>query len=144
MWMSPQGFDRGGRLKDFYEILNNEKPTYLDGVVFGPQVSTSLEKLRKAIPEQYPIRRYPDITHSGGGQYEVDNWDDAFKDTLGREPINPRPYFYAKIFRKLQQYAVGFITYSEGCNDDVNKMLWSSLGWDPDMKVEDILKEYSR
>ena len=144
MWMSPQGFDRGGRLKDLYEILNNEKPTYLDGVVFGPQTSTNLERLRKAIPEQYPIRRYPDITHSGGGQYEVDNWDDAFKDTLGREPINPRPYFYAKIFRKLQQYAVGFITYSEGCNDDVNKMVWSSLGWDPDMKVEDILKEYSR
>jgi len=64
--------------------------------------------------------------------------------TLGREPINPRPRAYAKIFRKLQQYAIGFISYSEGCNDDLNKVVWSCLGWDPDMKVEDIVSEYSR
>ncbi|MHC4214146.1 MAG: PA14 domain-containing protein, partial [Planctomycetota bacterium] len=148
IWMSPQGFDwrndRKGWLKDFYNIMQNDQPKWLGGIVFGPQVSTSLAKLRKAIPPQYPIRRYPDITHSGGGQYEVDNWDDAYDETLGREPINPRPYFYAKIYRKLDQYAVGFITYSEGCNDDVNKIIWSCLGWDPDMKVADILKEYSR
>jgi len=148
IWMSPQGFDwrreRKGWLKDFYNIMQNEQPKWLGGIVFGPQVSTSLAKLRKAIPPQYPIRRYPDITHSGGGQYEVDNWDDAYDETLGREPINPRPRFYAKIYRKLDQYAIGFITYSEGCNDDVNKIIWSCLGWDPEMKVEDILKEYSR
>jgi hypothetical protein len=74
----------------------------------------------------------------------VPNWDPAYKGTLGREPINPRPRAYAKIFRDLQQYAIGYITYSEGCNDDLNKIVWSCLGWDPDMKVEDILREYSR
>jgi hypothetical protein len=148
IWMSPQGFgwrdERGGWLQDFYDLLSDERPQWLGGVVFGPQVATSLPELRKAIPEQYPIRRYPDITHIGGGQYEVDDWDDAFGNTLGREPINPRPYFYAEIVRTLQEYAIGFITYSEGCNDDVNKIVWSSLGWDPDMRVEDILKDYSK
>jgi hypothetical protein len=39
---------------------------------------------------------------------------------------------------------MGFITYSEGCNDDFNKVLWNCLGWDKDMKVEDIAREYSR
>jgi hypothetical protein len=39
---------------------------------------------------------------------------------------------------------VGFITYSEGCNDDVNKIVWSSLGWNPDADVAQILREYSR
>jgi hypothetical protein len=39
---------------------------------------------------------------------------------------------------------MGYITYSEGCNDDLNKIVWSCLGWDPEMKVEDILREYSR
>lgn len=149
IWMSPQGFDwrddgRGGWLQDFYDILNNEGPDWLDGIVFGPQIPTSLAELRKAIPDKYPIRRYPDITHSGGGQYEVENWDEAYDETLAREPINPRPYFYADIYRKLEAYAIGFITYSEGCNDDVNKMIWSALGWDPDQEVETILKEYSR
>jgi len=149
MWVSPQGFDRGGRNRDgwlrmFFDILQKQQPKWLDGVVFGPQVETSLANLRKEVPSRYPIRRYPDITHSRSSQYAVPNWDNAYRSTLGRETINPRPRAYAKIFRDLQQYAIGFITYSEGCNDDFNKVLWSCLGWDPDMKVEDILREYSR
>ena len=149
MWVSPQGFDRPGKNRDgwmgiFLDILKSDEPEWLDGVVFGPQVEMSLSELREAVPAKYPIRRYPDITHSGGGQYEVPDWDSAFDDTLGREPINPRPYAYARIFREIMPYAIGTITYSEGCNDDVNKVIWSSLGWDPNRDVETILREYSR
>ena len=37
-----------------------------------------------------------------------------------------------RYFRGLQPFAdAGFLTYSEGCNDDVNKAVWSALGWDP-------------
>ena len=148
MWVSPQGFDRGDRregwLRAFFDILQTEEPKWLDGIVFGPQVETTLENLRKEVPKRYPIRRYPDITHCRSSQYAVPNWDNAYRSTEGREPINPRPRAYAKIFRDLQQYAVGYITYSEGCNDDLNKIVWSCLGWDPEMKVEDILREYSR
>jgi len=149
IWVSPQGFDRKGKnrdgwLKVFFDILQTEEPRWLDGIVFGPQVETPLANLRKEVPGRYPIRRYPDITHSRSCQYAVPNWDRAYRSTEGREPINPRPRGYAKIFRDLQQYSFGFITYSEGCNDDVNKIIWSCLGWDPEMKVEDILREYSR
>lgn len=149
IWMSPQGFDRKGKNRDgwyraFINILQSESPDWLDGVVFGPQVPVSLTNLRRDVPAKYPIRRYPDITHCRSCQYAVQDWDRAYNGTLGREPINPRPMDYAKIFRELQQYSVGFITYSEGCNDDFNKILWSCLGWDPDMKVEDIAREYSR
>jgi hypothetical protein len=149
MWLSPQGFDwrgknREGWLRVFLDMLQTDQPAWLDGVVFGPQVAIGLPELREEVPARYPIRRYPDITHSGGGQYEVDDWDDAFDRTLGREPINPRPYFYAGKFRELQEYAMGTITYSEGCNDDVNKVIWSVLGWDPETNVDDTLKEYSR
>jgi len=38
----------------------------------------------------------------------------------------------------------GFITYSEGVNDDVNKMIWSSLGWDPNADILDVLRDYGR
>jgi hypothetical protein len=148
VWISPQGFDwksrRAGWMQAFIDIMQKDQPTWLDGVVFGPQIKMNLPELRKAIPDKYPIRRYPDITHCRSSQYAVPNWDPACRTTVGREPINPRPLAYTKIFRDLQQYAMGYITYSEGCNDDFNKVLWSCLGWDPDMKTEDIAVEYSR
>ena len=36
------------------------------------------------------------------------------------------------------------MSYSEGCNDDVNKIIWSGLGWDPQAAPETILKSYAR
>ncbi|HUW18118.1 MAG TPA: hypothetical protein VMW16_02335 [Sedimentisphaerales bacterium] len=148
IWVSPQSFDykshAKGWMRVFLDILQKEQPAWLDGIVFGPQIRMTLPELRKEVPAKYPIRRYPDITHSRGCQYPVPDWDSAYSSTLSREPINPRPRGYAKIFRDFQQYAIGFITYSEGCNDDFNKVLWSCLGWEPQMKVEDITREYSR
>jgi hypothetical protein len=149
IWVSPQNFDRNGKnttgwYKAFTDIMQNEQPKWLDGVVFGPTVPVSLPDLRRDMPPQYLIRRYPDITHTRSAPYAVQDWDKALNDTLGREAINPRPVAYAQIFRATQQYAIGFISYSEGCNDDFNKVLWSCLGWDPDMKTEDIVQEFSR
>src|SRR6185369_12080890 len=72
------------------------------------------------------------------------DWDVAFAVTESRECINPRPEAEATIFRKTQPDTIGFITYSEGCNDDVNKTVWSALGWDPDANVTDVLRQYSR
>jgi len=149
VWISPQNFDRKGEgrdgwYKDFIDILNNDRPAWLDGVVFGPTVPVSLPDLRKDVPVKYPIRRYPDITHCTSCPYAIYNLDRAYDETLGREPINPRPRAYAGICRDLMKYSIGFISYSEGCNDDLNKVLWSCLGWDPQMKVERILREYSR
>ena len=39
---------------------------------------------------------------------------------------------------------IGFLTYSEGCNDDVNKFVWSGLGWNPEEDVAEVLRQYSR
>ena len=143
MWVSPQSFNQAW-LAEFLDILQRDPPAWLSGVVFGPQVRISLPELRAAVPAQYPIRNYPDITHCRQCQYPVPNWDVAFALTEGREVIDPRPLDEANIFRLLQPYTIGFTTYSEGCNDDVNKMLWSALGWNPDADVGEILREYSR
>lgn len=143
MWMSPQSFDKEW-MEEYYGIMR-QQPAWLTGVVFGPQNRGSLEELRAAIPKRYPIRFYPDITHSLHSQYPVPDWDTAFARTLGREGINPRPLDEANIFRRLQSFAdLGFLTYSEGCNDDVNKFVWSALGWNPDADVADVLRQYSR
>ncbi len=143
MWVSPQSFSQQW-MDEFYDILRNQQPAWLSGVVFGPQTRVSLAQLRAAVPKRYPVRHYPDITHSRQSQYPAPDWDMAYAITEGREGINPRPLGQARIFRLLQPYTMGFLTYSEGCNDDVNKIVWSALGWDPDAGVVEVLRQYSR
>ncbi len=143
MWMSPQSF-RQEWLKEFLEFMKERQPAWLSGIVYGPQTRISLPELRSEIPRQYPIRRYPDITHSLNCQYPVPEWDPAYALTEAREGVNPRPEDQAVIFHRYQEYATGFITYSEGCNDDVNKFVWSGLGWNPDASPREILRQYSR
>jgi hypothetical protein len=142
MWMSPQSFNEAW-MEEFLDIIDREQPRWLAGVVYGPQNRLDPPALQKKIPELYPIRLYPDITHSVECQFPVPDWDVAYALTEGREVINPRPLGHANIFRLLAPHSIGFITYSEGCNDDVNKFLWSALGWNPEMPVIDILREYS-
>ncbi len=142
IWMSPQGFD--AEWMDVFFDLMDKEPEWLGGIVFGPQQRISLPELRERVPKKYPIRRYPDITHSRHCQYPVPDWDLAYALTEAREVINPRPVDQARIFRLLNEYSVGFLTYSEGNHDDVNKFIWSGLGWDQDQEVIDILRDYSR
>jgi len=142
MWMSPQSFSAEW-MSEWLGILERQ-PAWLSGVVYGPQVRMPLPELRARVPARYPIRRYPDITHSRHCQYPVPDWDLAFASTEGREIINPRPTQQARIFHLFEKYTVGFLTYSEGVNDDVNKFVWSGLGWNPETPVIEILREYSR
>src|SRR6266516_2716601 len=143
MWVSPQSFNQQW-LDEFLGILRNQQPPWLTGVVYGPQVRMSLSQLRAAVPAKYPIRHYPDITHSLRCEYPTSDWDSAYAATEGREPINPRPLGQATIFRLTRPGTIGFLTYSEGCNDDVNKTVWSALGWEPAANVTNVLREYSR
>ena len=143
MWLSPQGFSAAW-MDEFFGLLE-QRPAWLSGVVFGPQVRMNLPELRQRVPKQYPIRFYPDITHSTGAEFTVGDWDVAYAQTEEREVINPRPVDEAQIFRVLQPYASqGFLTYSEGCNDDVNKAVWSALGWNPDADIVTVLRDYGR
>ncbi|GMV98893.1 MAG: hypothetical protein AMXMBFR84_00330 [Candidatus Hydrogenedentota bacterium] len=144
MWMSPQGFTLDW-MNEFLEYMKNVQPKWLSGVVFAPQNRLSLPVMRKEIPAQYPIRHYPDITHSYSCQYPVQDWDVAFPLTQDREVINPRPRAFTEIYRWSAPYCDGgFITYSEGVNDDFNKVLWSMLGWDPDTDPHQVAVEYAR
>jgi hypothetical protein len=143
MWVSPQGFNAAW-MDEFFGLMD-QHPAWLAGIVFGPQVRVNLPELRRRIPRQYPIRFYPDITHSTNSEFAVNDWDVAYAQTEQREVINPRPLDEARIFRVLQPYAeAGFLTYSEGCNDDVNKAVWSALGWNPEADVAGVLRDYGR
>ncbi|GAA5221137.1 hypothetical protein [Membranihabitans marinus] len=143
IWISPQGYSAEW-MEEFIALLK-DYPSWISGVVHGPWVRMDVNDLRKVVPQKYPIRRYPDITHSIDGQYFVPSWDYAYTVTQNRETINPRPLDHGKIYRSVApENAIGFISYSEGVNDDVNKMIWSGLGWDRSSRVIDILRDYSR
>jgi hypothetical protein len=142
MWMSPQSFSKAWM--DEYLAIMQTEPPWLSGVVFGPQQMYSLPELREKLPKRYPVRFYPDITHSVHSQFPVPDWDTAFALTEGREGINPRPLGQATIFRSGMPDTLGFVTYSEGANDDVNKFIWSGLGWDPQADPRNIVRDYAR
>lgn len=143
MWMSPQGFNKEW-MDTFIHYMQTEQPKWLTGIVFGPQNRMQLTDLREQLPKQYPIRHYPDITHSMQCQFPVPEWDYVFPTTLQRECINPRPTQFQSIFHLFNPLTIGFLSYSEGCNDDINKILWSGWGWDNDAKPLDILRDYAR
>lgn len=142
MWMSPQSFSKDW-MEEFYGLMNAE-PKWLTGIVYGPQTMYSLPDLRSRIPKQYPVRLYPDITHSVHAQFPVPDWDAAFAATEGREGVNPRPLGQSVVFHRYLALSNGFVSYSEGCNDDVNKIVWSGLGWNPEADIKKLLTEYAR
>ena len=142
VWVSFQHFDRAD-IAFVIDYLKTEEPKWFGGVVAGPG-APPIPLVRKILPKHIKYRFYPDITHNKLSQYEVPWWDQAYALTLGREAINPRPAQYAAIHNWFAAYGNGFVSYSDGVHDDVNKAIWSSLGWDPATEVRTVLEEYAR
>lgn len=144
IWISPQiDIMEQKWLDDFFDEVNKE-PEWLDGLCYGPWVKYDLKKMRKLIPQRYPIRNYPDITHSIKSQYPVPNWDGTYGMSYGREGINPRPVQFKHIHNLYEEYTIGSLTYSDGVHDDINKFLWTDQDWDPDMSAEECVEDYVR
>ncbi|MFS4418037.1 hypothetical protein [Maribacter sp. 2307ULW6-5] len=142
IWVSLQGFNQE-KTDFFFEYLENHQPKWLRGLVNGPS-SPPLQAERERLPLRYAYRFYPDITHTVRCHYPVANWDQAFALTLGREPCNPQPKHYARLFERDVRFTDGFITYSDGVHDDVNKIVWSQLGWGSKKNVAQVVLEYCR
>jgi len=137
-----QGY-RGAQQDVVYRWIERERPKWLGGLVAGPS-SPRLPDVRARLPREYGLRDYPDITHTVRCQYPVPWWDPACAFTLGRECVNPRPVLYSQIIRETAPFTNGFISYSDGVHDDVNKILWSALAWDKSADINTILTEYCR
>jgi|EP01047_Picozoa_sp_COSAG01_P038460 hypothetical protein len=81
-------------------------------------------------PVSYPVRLYPDVTHSISDQLPIPMWDPAFQWTENREVVNPRPISEAAIAASQKPWATaGVSTYNEGCHDDINKHVWLAVFW---------------
>ncbi|MBI5087151.1 MAG: hypothetical protein HZB13_21450, partial [Acidobacteria bacterium] len=142
VWLSMQGFD-AAKSEFVYKYLARQVPEWFGGIVAGPS-SPPIPETRRRLPPSVKLRLYPDVTHNKISQYEVPEWDQAYALTLGREAVNPRPAEYAAIHNRYAAMSDGFISYSDGVHDDVNKTIWSALGWDPARNARDIVIEYCR
>jgi hypothetical protein len=142
IWLSLQGFNRE-REEYVYRWIEKERPRWLGGLVAGPS-SPPAERSRARLPREYGLRLYPDITHNKICQFQVPNWDQAYALTLGREGINPRPSEMRRIFHRIANLSTGFLSYSDGVHDDVNKVVFTMLGWNPQREAREMLVEYAR
>lgn len=132
---------------DFIKKMQ-ELPDFIDGIIAGPNRAFDIDVLREKIPNKYPIRFYPDITHNLRCEYPVhfnrDDWNYALSTANSRESINPRPEEFRELHKITSPYVIGSVSYSEGVNDDINKFLWSCLDFNPGLTTDEILDDYSR
>ncbi|WP_420237031.1 hypothetical protein ACOBR2_15575 [Telmatobacter bradus] len=142
IYVSAQGMN-SKEYEEFYRLVA-QHPGWLSGVFFGPQSRDSFETQRRRIPANIPLLFYPDIGHTLHAQFPVPQWDPVYELTEGREPIDPRPVDEAVIYQHFAALHTGFITYSEGVNDDVNKILWTQWGWNASTSAQSILEDYAR
>ncbi|TBH70926.1 hypothetical protein [Aquirufa nivalisilvae] len=142
VWLSLQGFN-DEEVNYFYDYLDQNKPDWFTGIVTGPS-SPDLASTRFRLDKKYQHRHYPDLTHTVRCQYPTENWDQAFALTEGREVTNPQPSYYAKIHNRFAPFTDGFLSYSDGVHDDVNKVIWSQMAWNTEKDVRQVMVEYAR
>jgi hypothetical protein len=140
MWISLQGFDKE-KVDYFFNYLKEKNPDWLTGVANGPS-SPPITEERQRLPKKYKLRSYPDLTHTVRCQFPVKKWDQAFALTEGRECTNPQPLYYAEVHNHDAPFTDGFISYSDGVHDDVNKVVWSQMAWNTKNNVRNVVKGY--
>ncbi len=140
--LSTQGFDAAGL--DAFHAQLAKHPRWLTAIFVGPQTRDSLATHRARIAGRLPVETYPDTAHTMHAQFPIPDWHPAFALTQGREPVNPRPAATAQIFAYLAPQTRGFVTYSEGVNDDWNVTQWFRLGWNPATPAAEIAADYAR
>lgn len=141
IWLSLQNFT-AAQSQYVYRYVREKMPSWLGGLVTGPSSPPAAET-RAALPSKYQLRQYPDLTHNVRCDSPVPWWDPAFNFTLGREAANPEPDYFAAIYHALDPLIDGFISYSDGIHDDVNKITWTELSWSRNENIRDVLKEYA-
>ena len=123
-------------------------PEEIDGVIYGPNHAMPLDEMRRSLNIKYPIRFYPDVAHNVRCEIPVhfdrNDWHYAFASTLSREAVNPRPNEYRLLHMMTRQYLCGSVSYSEGVNDDVNKMIFSDMDFDFDCDIRESIRDYAR
>lgn len=69
---------------------------------------------------------------------------ETFFVSYGCNGANPAPVKFAEEARRIAQLGYGSVVYSEGIYEDINKLTWAAVMWDPSRSAADIVTEYCR
>ncbi|MHB1455492.1 MAG: hypothetical protein ACYC0V_01105 [Armatimonadota bacterium] len=69
---------------------------------------------------------------------------DCFFTSYGCNGANPAPEKFAEEARHVARRGYGSVVYSEGIYEDINKIIWASIMWNPDRSADDVVREYLR
>jgi hypothetical protein len=67
---------------------------------------------------------------------------DSYGDGYGTNGANPAPDRFIEVARRTVANGFGTELYSEGFYDDLNKVVWVSILWDPNRTATEIIGEY--
>ena len=129
-----------------FNYIRTNQPTWLRGMVYGPWTKRGIREISADLPARYDIRHYPEICHVRWCQYPVPKWDRVWAQVWPRnQSIYAMPKMMAQIYSATRYGTVGFLPYNHtGCYNDLNKFIWSAMGWDPNAAVNDILYDYAK
>lgn len=86
--------------------------------------------LKHGPPAGYPVLNFPEISMSGMWPW-------------GAFGANLQPQRLQKVWNTCRQWLSGGFPYSEGIFEDLNKAVCLQLYWNPERRVEDIVREYA-
>ncbi len=147
-WYSNQCLeDHAKDYDDFiFSYIRDYRPAWLYGMVYGPWTKRGIMDVRKDLPAQYELRHFPEICHPRWCQYPVPDWDRAYAAVWPRNSsIYAMPSMMKQIHAATRDHTIGALPYNHtGSYNDLNKFVWTYLGWDPEASVEEILEAYAR
>jgi len=147
-WYSNQCID--DHAKDFddyiFKFINEKKPTYLYGMVYGPWTKRGINEIRADLPPQYIIRHFPDICHPRWSQYPIPQWDRVFSIVWPRnQSIYMMPTMMLDIYKATRNNTVGNLPYNHtGSFNDLNKFVVSAAGWNAETDINSVLTSYAK
>jgi hypothetical protein len=147
-WYSNQCLEDHAKDYDDYifSYLQENEPPWLYGMVYGPWTKRGIRDIRCDLPSQYEIRHFPEICHPRWSQYPIPQWDRVFSIVWPRnQSIYAMPTMMRDIYLATRENTMGALPYNHtGTYNDLNKFVWTYVGWDPEAPVEEILRAYAR
>jgi hypothetical protein len=151
------------------EYLNDARPTWAQALHYGPSgdeaspylrpgevnwswhtypgfgtVNRFLAHVRAALPSQYALVLYPDLTHYIQSQVGLETADPAVVRFHGRDAYFVRAGGYRHVFERVAPLLSGSSGYTEGIYDDVQKVLWAQWLWNPHLSAPEAHDAYCR
>ena len=113
----------------FYRYL--ESQDWIDMILVDSPTEFPKYPLENPVPKGIPVVTFPEISMWGRFPW-------------GGTGANPLPARFERIFRVCEHAVEGFMLYSEGIYEDVNKIVVNGLYVDPKRHGADILADYAK